>query len=104
MKEEHLYILLNIVKNNGDIKRLTREGISFKEIAELSNQAIKSGFLMYQDSAISISELGIEKIKNLDLKFKTFDKSKWIEKETRSKIPKLDKNFIFLPNQKELDF
>ncbi|MFI8606697.1 hypothetical protein ACIGCP_19695 [Cellulophaga baltica] len=104
MNEKHLYILLNIVKNNGDIRRLTREGIGFKEIAELSNEAIKNKFLLYQDKSISISELGQKTIKNLDAKFKTIDKSKWIEKEKSSRITKMDKDFIFLPNQNELHF
>ncbi|MAP55127.1 MAG: hypothetical protein CL605_09515 [Altibacter sp.] len=104
MNEKHLYILLNVVKNNGDIKRLTREGLSFKDIAELSNQAIKHEFLIYEEHSIAISEKGLKSIKKLDKKFKILDKNKWIEKESKSQISKLDKDFIFLPNQNALDF
>jgi hypothetical protein len=29
---------------------------------------------------------------------------KWIEKDVKSKIPKLGKNIVFVPNQNELTF
>lgn len=104
MNEKHLYTLLNVVKNNGDIKRLTREGLSFQEIAELSNQAIKDKLLIYQENSISISESGKELANQLSEKFKILDKDKWIDKEKESRIPKLSKDFIFLPNQNEIHF
>ena len=104
VNEKHLYILLNVVKNNGDIKRLTREGLNFREIAELSNQAIKDNLITYKESSVCISQLGLETIERLGERFKILDKDKWIDKEKKSRIPKLSKDFIFLPSQNDINF
>lgn len=104
MKSKKIYLLLSVIKNNGDVKRLTREGISYQEVAELTNEAIKKGFVIYNEDFIELSSKGLKAFSDLDKKFKSRDKSKWIEEELESKIPRLEKNFIFLPNQNELHF
>ena len=104
MNEKKIYTLLSIVKNNGDIKRLTRLGLNFANIAELTKDAIKNNFLIYKDGVVQLTEFGNDKIINLEAKFKQINKDLWIEPENESKIPVLEKNFIFLPNQNELHF
>jgi len=104
MKEQDLYILLSIIKNNGDVKRLMREGLSYKDVAELTTIAITDGLIIYVNDLISLSEKGNEILLSLDKKFKRIDKSKWIEPENQSKISILDKKDVFLPNQNDLWF
>lgn len=104
MNDKHLYILLSVIKNNGDIKRLKREGISYKEIAKLTQKSIKNNLISYTDDLIELSESGLEKLKELETIYKEKNKEYWIEHEKESIIPKLEKNFIFLPNQNELLF
>ena len=38
------------------------------------------------------------------IKIKKQDKKDWIEKDIKSKIPKLDKKVVFVPSQNELNF
>lgn len=104
MKKAHLFTLLSVVKNNGDIQRLRREGLEYIEIAELTNEAIKQKYLLFEENKLQLTDKGDFKLNHLGESLRKYDKSNWIEKEEESKIPKLDKNFIFLPNQKELDF
>lgn len=104
MKEKELYILLTVIKNNGDVKRLIREGLSYKDVAEMTNKAISDGLIVYDNDLISLSEKGRETYLMLDKKLKIIDKSKWIEPENKSRTSILDKNDVFLPNQNDLSF
>lgn len=104
MKEKELYILLTVIQKNGDVKRLIREGLSYKDVAEMTNKAISDGLIIYNNDLISLSEKGIETLIIFDKKLKITDKSKWIVPENKSKTSILDKNDVFLPNQNDLSF
>jgi len=104
MNEKHLYTLLNVIKTNGDIRKLKREGIEYKEIAELTKLAINENYVQYENDIVKLSSKGLEKINELDDRYKIINKDLWIEAEKKSKIPKLEKDFIFLPNQNEIHF
>lgn len=104
MNENHIFILLSIVKNNGDIKRLIRLGLSFQAIAELTEIAINRNLLNYMDENISITKNGYELMEKLEKKFKQTDKEKWIDPENESRVSKLEKNDVFLPKQDDLWF
>ena len=88
MNEKHLYTLFSIIKNNGDVKRL----------------AISEGFIIYESDNVSLSKKGEEIFRELESKLKITDKNKWIEPKNASRIPVLEKDFIFLPKQDELHF
>lgn len=104
MNNKHLYILLNVIKTNGDIRKLKREGIDYKRIAELTKQAITEGLVKFDNNTASLSAEGELKIKHLENEYKVKDKNQWIDQENKSKVPKLEKDFIFLPNQNEIHF
>ncbi len=104
MNNSNLYILLSVIKNNGDIRRLKREGMEYIEIAELTNQIISGKLAIYTEETISLTAEGESKLIELEKTIKRTKKINWIEKEMKSKTSQLDKNFIFLPNQNELEF
>ena len=104
MNEKHLYTLFSIIKNNGDVKRLLRAGLDYKEISEITSQAISEGFIIYESDNVSLSKKGEEIFRELERKLKIIDKNKWIEPKNASRIPVLEKDFIFLPKQDELHF
>ena len=104
MKEENLYLLLDVVFRNGSVKRLTRNNIDFNEIAKQTNLAINQGLLSYSEDQIALSKEGIELYKQLEARFKKVNKDEWIEKDLKNQIAKKDKNFIFMPRQNELSF
>jgi hypothetical protein len=105
MNEKYLYTLLIIVKKNGDALRLIREGLTYLEIADLTNTALDEGYIEFgkEDELITTAK-GDIKILELESQFKKTNKREWISPENKSKIPKLDKDFIFLPHQNEIHF
>jgi len=104
MNEKHIYTLLNVIYNNSNIKVLIREGLSFPVISELISQAIKDGYLIHTMEKIMLSEDGLSKLKELEIKFKKTKKDEWIEKDSKNMVRKIDKNSIFVPKQNELTF
>jgi hypothetical protein len=40
MNEKYLLVLLDVIKTNGNINRLRRQKLTFKQIAELTDEAI----------------------------------------------------------------
>jgi hypothetical protein len=104
MKNKYIYILLEIIKNNGNVKRLTHEGLKFHEIADLTSEMISNEYAEYKDDKLLLTRTGEDKLVELNIKHKERDKNNWIIKEEKSMIEKIDKDFIYLPNQKEISF
>jgi hypothetical protein len=104
MKNKNLYLLLEIVNNNGDIRKLLREGLNYKKIGELTADAISKGYLIFEQEKLKLSFEGVNLIADLAQKYKKINKEEWIEPETKSKIAHIEKDFIFLPNRNELSF
>lgn len=104
MKDNKLTLLLHIIKSNGNINKLVREGVSFKEITKLTNNAIEKGYLTYENERIFVTEKGNDFLNQTTEEIKKTNKNEWIEKDFKSQVKRIDKNFIFLPRQTELTF
>lgn len=104
MKEKEIYLLLNAIKKNTDIKRLIREGLSYSAIARLTKEAISNELVTYEDEKIHLSEKGEQLYEKIKDNYKRTNKEEWIEKEFKSQIKRIDKNAIFVPRQNELTF
>jgi hypothetical protein len=104
MKEKNIFLLLNAIKKNTDIKRLLREGLSYSGIARLTGEAITNKLIDYKDNKIQLSVKGIELYEQLKDNYKRTNKNEWIEKDFKSQIQCIDKNTIFVPRQNELTF
>lgn len=97
-------LLLHIIENSGNVKRLLREKLSYKDISELTTKLVKKGYLAYINKKIVLTDEGKEALKEGKPLIKETDKDLWIQPENSSRVKKFDKSFIFLPNQTELDF
>jgi len=97
-------MLLRIINKNGDINDLIREGLPFSKIAELTNDVITAGLVIQSDERIELSREGLEKMQELEVRYKKINKEEWIEKDIKSIIPKLDDKLIYVPDQNELTF
>jgi hypothetical protein len=105
MNDKHLYFLLDTIQKNGDARRLMSEGLTYKDIAELTQTALRNGLLKIGvDKKLSLTTTGIQKYGADDRRFKKTDKNLWIRPQTQSKTSKIDKNDIFLPDKNELSF
>lgn len=104
MNEKEIYLLLNAIKKNTDIKRLVREGLSYSGIARLTNDTISNELVIYEKDNIQLSKKGEELYEQIKDNYKRTIKKEWIEKEKKNRIDKMDKDFIFVPRQNELTF
>ena len=104
MKQKKLYLLLRIVKTKRSINALLRENLTFKEIGDLTEQAINMNFIKRIDNEIVLTESGELTFEMLRKQFTKTNKDEWIEKEKDSQVEPHEKDFIFLPDPKELSF
>jgi hypothetical protein len=104
MKEKEIFLLLNAIEKNTDIKRLIREGLSYTKIAKLTREAISAEYIKYENEKISLSKKGSEFYLQIKDSYKITTKEEWIEKDFKNQIARLDKNTIFVPRQNELTF
>ncbi|GAC1303673.1 MAG: hypothetical protein NVSMB24_10000 [Mucilaginibacter sp.] len=104
MNEDNLYLLLDIIKKNGNVKKLIHNGLSYKAIAELTTWAITNEYLLIDKNEIFLSQKGTTELTRLSTLFKKNNKEEWIVPEIESKIKPIEKDFIYLPNRNELSF
>lgn len=104
LNNNELYLLIHIIKFNGNLKKLVRNDIPYVEIVKNMKALIEDKLLSYEEGNLKLTKEGEKLYIELSKKYKNRDKDKWIEKELDSKIEKLDINFIYLPNQNELYF
>ncbi|WP_379088844.1 hypothetical protein [Pedobacter sp. UC225_65] len=104
INERLLYILLTIVKKNGDVRQMLKEGVSFKEIGDLINTGLELKLLVFVDDEIKLTTAGKTKINKEWVNFKSTNKADWILPDVKNKISKMGKNDIYLPNERELTF
>lgn len=97
-------MLLKIIKEEGNIKKLKYFGLTYRQIGELIEINITNGNLNSNEDNISLSEQGQEFLDNNKDLIKERDKAKWIEVDWKNKIRQIHKDDIFLPSRKELSF
>lgn len=104
MNKKKLTTLLHIINTDGNIKRLLRDGLTFKKITELIEESVNQEFLFYDNEKITLTTKGKEFLEKSANLIKKQNKKEWIEKDEKSRIDKKDKSFIFIPRQNELTF
>ncbi len=104
MSMKNKILLLHLIKSKGNIKQLTREGLTYKNISELLDILVREELIIYDELKIKLTESGNKYLNDGRILIKKQQKNLWIEGENKSKIPKLEKDFIFLPNQNEIHF
>lgn len=96
-------LLLKIIKFNGDITPLLKLEYDYAQIAKLIQKEIEDKNAEYINSSLFLTDKGNLLINSLEKNRKP-GSSSWIEPEVASKISAVGKDFIYLPNKKELSF
>jgi len=103
MNQNSIYLLLRIVKNNRNVNALLREKLTFKQIGDLTQNALDSNLIEKKDNEIVLTPLGEGVFKRLSQQFKKTNKAEWISGENKSIIEQLDINYLYLPDQRNLN-
>jgi predicted methyltransferase len=97
-------LLLHIIESNGNVKQLIYEGFTYKGISQLLETLVIEELVIYENQKIKLTDKGHDYLKSSSQIIKKQNKDLWIKPKNDSKIPVMDKDFIFLPNQDELHF
>jgi hypothetical protein len=103
MTRSYFYLLLRIVKNDRNVNALLREKLTFKQIGDLTQKALDLKIIEKKGDEVILTTLGEGVFKKLSQQYKKINKSEWIEKEIKSAIEPLDINFLYLPEQQNLN-
>ena len=104
MNEKLMYMLLSIVKKDGDVRQLLKEGIDFKEIGQLINKGLELELLVFLNEEIKLTSVGKKKLSKEWVDFKSTNKKDWILPDNKNKISKIGKSELYLPDERELTF
>jgi pyridoxal/pyridoxine/pyridoxamine kinase len=102
-RQDNLYLLLRIVKNDRNVNALLREKLTYRQIGDLIQGALQSRLIEKKNDAVFLTSAGEEVFEKLTQQFKKIKKEDWIGKEDESKIEQIDVNFLYLPNQLNLN-
>lgn len=103
MNESIQLLLLKIIKFSGDVSPLIKLGYEYSQIASLIQIEIENGNAIHENGHLLLTQDGNKLIEVLSNKRKPGSDT-WIEPEIQSRTTKFEKDFIFLPNKKELSF
>jgi hypothetical protein len=105
MEDKVLFKILLIIKGNGDITQFLRDGYTYGQIANFINELKERELVDFnEEKRFSISSKGSKELERLNNKYGRKNSDKWIVTEDSSRIEKLGKNQIYLPNRNELNF
>ena len=104
MKDNIRLKLLLLIKHNGSITELIKDGFTYGQIASFINLLGEEVFLEDKEDKLVLSKKAedwiLEQKKLKDLK----GSENWILPEEKSKIDKIEKNELYLPSRNELHF
>lgn len=96
--------ILILLKKNGTITELIKDGFTYGQIANMINELVKEDFVKENNNKLSITEIGEKWLGEFEIsnKLKGFDS--WILPEEKSKIEKFNEKDVYLPHRNELHF
>lgn len=93
----YMSLLLRIISEGSGIEPLLNKGLTYSQIAELTNAAIQEGFIINSENELKLTALGQKRFKRLE-SGKACSNGNWIIPETESKIDKMSIYDVYLPS------
>lgn len=104
MKDSIRQKLLLLIKHNGSITELIKDGFTYGQIASFINVLGEEEDLKDVNGKIVLSEKAENWLKEQSEIKPRKGSDKWILPEEKSRIEKIDRNYVYLPNRNELHF
>ena len=96
--------MLLIIQKNGSITELIKDGFTYGQIANMTTDLVKIGYIEEKEETLRVSEEGQNWLDSNFKENKLVGSEKWIVPENKSRIDKLKENEVYLPNRNELHF
>lgn len=104
MNELETTILLNTINKSRNLRRLSYQNLTFKQVVDLTERAVKNGLLHYEDSKITLTKKGQTFLKKHYGLLQAVSKNEWIKPDFKNKVEPFPKNDVFLPDRNEFSF
>ena len=104
MEEATVIKILLIIQNNGSITELIKDGFTYGQIANMTTDVVKKGYIEEKEDSLVLSETGKKWLESNFKKNKLIGSERWIVSENKSRIDKLKENEVYLPSRNELHF
>ena len=104
MPKKNTILLLHIIKNHRNVDQLIREGLTYRDITALISDNVEANFINYNEDILELTATGEHIYQENKGLLSKKNKNEWIQKDERSRIAKISKESIFLPNQNDLIF
>ncbi|MCH5138169.1 hypothetical protein JMF89_13260 [Clostridiaceae bacterium UIB06] len=99
IRDEFLILLLQIIKTNGKIDSLLNKGLQYSQIVTYLNYAIDNKYAILDNGNVGITDEGLSKLKNLNIKYDRYHQNSWISPLDEYRIEKANKFDIYLPDE-----
>ena len=96
-------LLLHLIDSGSGIEPLLNRGMTYSQIAELVNVAIRDGYISKTAKELTITEKGVDRLNTLE-SGKISSNAGWITPEVESRIDKIDVDDVYLPPVKHSHF
>lgn len=93
--------LLKVIHYNGNIEPIRLLGYEYTQIIAFINNELEDANAEYINGKLCLTQKGLIYLRNLESKKQGTER--WIEPEIQSRVAKIDKNDIYLPNQNDLN-
>lgn len=99
MKNEDLILLLQLIKKNGNIDNMIKQGYQYSQVAKFISHLIENNYVVFTDERILLSVKGDELLKSLNKKFQRKNSESFISPQLEYKLD-VKKNIydIYLPD------
>lgn len=104
MKDSIRHKLLLLIRHNGSITELIKDGFTYGQIASLINLLGEEGDLKDIDGKLVLTDKAESWLKEESESKTKKGSGKWILPEEKSKIEKIHRNDVYLPSRNELHF
>ncbi|SDF84902.1 hypothetical protein SAMN04488689_107210 [Paenibacillus sp. cl6col] len=96
--DEDLVLLLQLLKRNGNIQSLHKQGYQYSQIANLINFVIEKNLAYYTDTGLTLSNEGEEALLLFNRNLRRKNSEAMISPQAEYKISKIGKYEIYLPS------
>ena len=101
MSYPHLTLLLQMIHAKGGVSRLLGAGLTYSQIAMLTDDATASGLVLQSDGCLALTDEGFKRMRTLEGSSVKRKDGGWICTEDSARIEKISTFDVFLPRRKD---
>jgi len=105
IKKEELILLLQLIKKNGNIDNMIKQGYQYSQVANYISFIVENNYANYNEQGISLTKAGDELLSSLNKKSNRKNSGALISPQFEYKLDKKISVFdVYLPNNhKDID-